>query len=299
MVKRQERIRFRIQSLVTVILNGNLLGFFKGSIHQGGSKSVCIPGLNCYSCPGALGACPLGSLQSSLADPRLHFPFYVLGTLALFGSIFGRLICGWLCPFGWFQDLLYKVPLFKNFKGKRKREQLMTLAGRRKLEWMRYVILIVFVVFLPILPTFAGSFGSPTFCKWICPAGTIFAGWPLVLTITDLRAMVGWIFTWKSLVALLLILAFTRWRRPFCRYLCPLGAIYGFFNRFSLYRLEVDRSACTNCGRCTAVCPVEAPIPAQPNHRSCIRCKNCVAACPEQAIKSGFCLGRNADKFNT
>ena len=275
-----------------MILNGNLLGFSR-EYYQGGA--VRLFGLNCYSCPGALSA--PGSLQSSLADPRLHFPF-TFGTLAL--SVQSSVLDLRLAlSFRWFQDLLYKVPLFKNFKGKRKREQLMTLAGRRKLEWMRYVILIVFVVFLPILPTFAGSFGSPTFCKWICPAGTIFAGWPLVLTITDLRAMVGWIFTWKSLVALLLILAFTRWRRPFCRYLCPLGAIYGFFNRFSLYRLEVDRSACTNCGRCTAVCPVEAPIPAQPNHRSCIRCKNCVAACPEQAIKSGFCLGRNADKFNT
>ena len=49
-----------------------------------------MPVLNCYSCPGALGACPIGSLQAVLGDRRSGFPFYVLGTLMLFGVVLGR-----------------------------------------------------------------------------------------------------------------------------------------------------------------------------------------------------------------
>ena len=82
----------------------------QGRIWQGPSKQVCVPGLNCYSCPGALGACPIGSLQSFMSGAVLRFPFYVLGLMILFGLILGRRICGWLCPFGLVQELLYKIP---------------------------------------------------------------------------------------------------------------------------------------------------------------------------------------------
>lgn len=102
--------RTLIQILTAFLYNGNLPGFLNGRIWQGPSKSICVPGLNCYSCPGALGACPLGALQSSLSGVLLRFPFYVLGLMLLFGLLFGRTVCGWLCPFGFIQELLYKIP---------------------------------------------------------------------------------------------------------------------------------------------------------------------------------------------
>ena len=88
------------QLLAAVLYNSNFKGFFTGKIFRGNIKGTCLPGLNCYSCPGAIGACPLGSLQSGLVNVSYKFPFYGLGTLLLFGLFMGRFICGFLCPFG-------------------------------------------------------------------------------------------------------------------------------------------------------------------------------------------------------
>ena len=138
------RLRLWVQILFAAVTNGYLLGFVKGKIYTGPSKALCLPGLNCYSCPGALGSCPIGSLQAVLGSRNYRFSFYVIGFLMLAGSLFGRFICGWLCPFGLIQDLLYKIP----FLGKRK-----NLPGHRILVWMTYVILGVFVIFLPLAAT--------------------------------------------------------------------------------------------------------------------------------------------------
>ena len=100
-----------IQIISTFLYNPNIFNFFEGKIYKGNAKSVCVPGLNCYSCPGAIGSCPLGSLQNSIANPLLKFPFYILGLLLLFGILLGRTICGFLCPFGLIQELLYKIPI--------------------------------------------------------------------------------------------------------------------------------------------------------------------------------------------
>ena len=72
----------------------------KGNIYKGDLKGMCVPGLNCYSCPGAIGACPLGSLQSALLNSKFKTPYYILGLLIIFGALLGRVVCGFLCPFG-------------------------------------------------------------------------------------------------------------------------------------------------------------------------------------------------------
>lgn len=94
-----------------LLINSYAKGFQSGQIFAGASKSICVPVLNCYSCPGALGACPIGALQTVLGRGR--FPFYVLGLMMAFGVVLGRAICGLLCPFGLVQDLLHKIPLPK------------------------------------------------------------------------------------------------------------------------------------------------------------------------------------------
>ena len=93
-----------IQLITAVLYNCNITGFAKGTIYQGDVKGLCVPGLNCYSCPGAVGACPLGSLQSALVSSKYKLPYYMLGVLLLFGIFFGRVICGFLCPFGFLQE---------------------------------------------------------------------------------------------------------------------------------------------------------------------------------------------------
>lgn len=280
-LQKQSLRRKLTQSAALLLGNAYLPGFFKGEIYQGPTKQVCLPGLNCYSCPGALGACPLGSLQSSFADPRQRISFYVLGFLVLMGGIFGRFICGWLCPFGLFQEWLHKIPGRKIKPEKYPR--LHKIMSRLPL-----VLLAILVIGLPAAGTLTGGYGSPWFCKVVCPSGTLMAGWPLLAANEGLRDLAGWLFGWKSLILVLTIAASVYIKRPFCRYVCPLGAIYGFFNKISLYRVQVDQELCIQCGKCTRQCPMSVPVPLQANTSGCIRCGECAAVCPTGAIHCGF-----------
>lgn len=278
---RQQRFRKWIQSLFVLGSNSYFAGFFNGTIYKGQLKNACLPGLNCYSCPGAIGSCPVGALQNSIADPNQQISFYVLGFLTLTGGLLGRAVCGWLCPFGLVQEWLHKIPSPKF------RPELKAGLHRLLLQG-KYVFLILFVIILPFIPTLTGGFGEPYFCKLVCPSGTLMAGFPLLAVNDQLRALAGWLFGWKSLVLLVFIGLAIVMSRPFCRYACPLGAIYGFFNRISLYRVSVNHSACISCGQCTRQCPMAVTVPADPNTAECIRCGECAAVCPTNAIRVGF-----------
>ena len=98
-----------VQLYAALLTNANIKGFFTGQIYQGPLKAVCTPGLNCYSCPGAAGACPLGALQNALASSGKRVPAYIFGIIILYGILLGRWICGFLCPFGLAQELLHKI----------------------------------------------------------------------------------------------------------------------------------------------------------------------------------------------
>lgn len=273
------RIRRIVQILWTALTNGYAYGYVHNKIYKGKYKKVCVPGLNCYSCPGALGSCPVGAIQAVLSDGN-KFSFYMIGFFLLIGSIFGRFICGWLCPFGLVQDLLYKIPFFRKRK---------SLPGHEILKNLKYIILLVFVIILPMTVLEYGM-GKPWFCKWICPSGTLLAGWPLVGRDPSLQQITGFLFQWKSVI-LIVILVLSLWvYRPFCKYLCPLGGIYSLFNRFSLYKLQIDKASCTHCGACTKACPMSVPVEKKPNHAECIRCGKCSQACPQNAIHMGFYL---------
>ena len=277
----KERTRHLIQAVSALLMNGNLKGFFQGKIWQGQSKQVCVPGLNCYSCPGALGACPIGSLQAVLNGRQKNLSFYVTGLLILFGTIFGRLICGFLCPFGFLQELLYKIPVRK-WKIPKKIDD--------KLRYLKYVILVVFVLLLPAFLHGTYGIGDPWFCKYICPAGTLEGGIPLVSVNSGLRSMVGVLFSWKILILILVLVASMYIYRPFCKYMCPLGAIYGLFNRFSIYQMQVEKDKCTHCGICEKTCLMQVNVTENINSPECIRCGACKNVCPVHAIKSGYWL---------
>lgn len=270
------------QAVWTVIINGNIKGFLEGKIYQGPLKKICVPGLNCYSCPGALGSCPIGSMQAVMGSFEFQASFYVIGFLMMFGSVFGRLVCGFLCPFGFIQDMLNKIPFPKKIK---------TFKGDKILRYLKYLILLVFVIILPMFAVDAIGSGSPWFCKWICPAGTLEGGIPLVTKNVSLQNAIGFLFTWKTTILVVTVLLSIIIYRPFCKYICPLGAIYAFFNKISFYRYFVDEKACTSCGACDKACPMQVKPVKQCNHAECVRCGRCKDVCHVNAISSGFAIG--------
>ena len=276
---KKSNVRHWFQAAWFALTNGYVRGYTNGKIYTGNTKKLCVPGLNCYSCPGALGACPIGALQTILGNGSYRISLYVFGLLSLFGVLFGRLVCGWMCPFGLVQDLLYKIKV----KGKKK-----NLPGHKYLKYLRYLILIVFVVLLTEFVGVVAGVGHPWFCEWICPSGTLLGGIPLVTLNPELREVIGFRFAWKCSLLVIYLVASVWFYRPFCKYFCPLGAIYGLFNSVSTYRLEIDSEKCVKCGACQRACGMDIKTFETPNCTDCIRCGECMRACPKGAISSSW-----------
>lgn len=246
-----------------------------GKLYQGPWKHFCCPGLNCYSCPAATFACPVGALQAVAGSSQFQMSFYAVGFLLAFGVLLGRAVCGFLCPFGLLQELLHKIPFPKR--------KLPRVFG-----CIKYGILLIFVILLPIAATNFMGMGFPAFCAYICPAGTLEGGIPLLLARSRLRGVVGPLFCLKAAILLLTLLGCLSVYRFFCKALCPLGAIYGLLNKISVYHLEVDADRCIHCGKCVAACKMDADPLRHPDSAACIRCGDCRDACPVQAIRLGF-----------
>lgn len=268
-----------MQALWALISNSYLQGFLSGKIYGGRLKELCVPGMNCYSCPGARGACPIGSLQAVIGSYKFKFPYYVLGFLFLVGAILGRFVCGWLCPFGLIQDLLHKIPFPK---------KIGTFRGDKLLRKLKYLLLLVFVILLPLFLVDIIGQGSPYFCKLICPVGTLEGGIPLVLLNRTMRGAVGFLYLWKNVLLFVTIFLSILIYRPFCKYICPLGAIYSFFNPISVFSYRLDPDKCTGCGACRRACQMQIDPMKNCNHLECIRCGRCEKACAAGALKSGF-----------
>ena len=261
-----------IQLYSALLFNANIKGFFNGRIYKGPVKNVCTPGLNCYSCPGASGSCPLGSLQNAFSSTEHGSAYYVVGIILLYGIIFGRFICGWLCPFGLIQELCHKV----------KTPKVKKSGFTRVLSFIKYFLLIFFVVIIPLAYALR-DFPLPAFCKYICPAGTLEGAMGLLANEINSGelARLGPLFTWKFALLVSFIVGSVFIFRFFCRFFCPLGALYGLFNKFSLLGVKLDRSKCIDCGKCLTTCQMD--IHHVGDHE-CISCGDCVSVCPTGAI---------------
>ncbi len=270
-----ELFRHGIQATVGIAQNSKFGNFFSGKIYKGALKNFCVPGMNCYSCPGAVGACPIGSLQAVVGGKK-KFSFYVLGYLALIGVLVGRFVCGWLCLFGLIQELLYKIPTPK-----------LKIPDKidKKLRYLKYFFLFVFVFLLTaLLKAENGLVSVPYFCKYICPVGMLEGGIPLVSKNADLQSSVGGRYAWKGFLLAATVLTSIFIYRPFCKYVCPLGAFYGIFQKFCFLRLTVDKDKCIGCNACAKQCKMNVDVVHNPNSAECIRCGECTKCCPKGAL---------------
>ena len=275
-LRTHRRKRRTVQGIWALLTNAHLSGFVTGRIYSGPLKRFCVPGMNCYACPGALGACPIGALQAMVTGRKPRFAFYVLGWLALLGVLLGRFICGWLCLFGLIQELLYKIPTPKITVPK---------ALDRRLRYLKYGFLLVFVILLPTILRDKFGMSVPYFCKWICPVGMLEGGVPLAILDKGIRSAAHALYAWKLAILVVVLLLSVFIHRPFCKYVCPLGAFYALFQKISVLRMEVDTDACVQCGACAKVCHMQVDPVKAPNSAECIRCGECIHACPQNALK--------------
>ena len=280
------RFRGWIQAGAALLTNMHLPNFLKGGLYQGAGKTVCVPGLNCYSCPAASGACPIGAFQAVVGSSKFSFSYYITGFLILLGVLLGRFICGFLCPFGWFQELLHKIPTKK-----------LSTKKLKPLTYLKYAVLLVMVFLLPAFLVNDVGMGDPFFCKYICPQGVLEGAIPLAIANAGIRSALGHLFTWKLAVLIAVVVLSVLFYRPFCKWICPLGAFYALMNRVSLLGIRVDACKCVSCGKCSKVCQMDVDVVRAPNHAECIRCGKCIGACPVNAISYRYGLDVSAEKI--
>ena len=253
--KQTVRLRGWIQAAATLLTNIHIPNLFKGKIYQGNVKTICVPGLNCYSCPAATGACPIGAFQAVVGSSGFKFSYYITGFFILLGVTLGRFI---------------------------------STARLKPLRYLKYIILIVFVILLPMFVTNSIGMGDPFFCKYICPQGVLEGAIPLSLGNAAIRSALGKLFSFKCFILITVIVLSILFYRPFCKWICPLGAIYSLFNKVSLLNIKVEHNKCVGCGQCSKACKMDVDVCKNPDHPECIRCGACIKACPKDAIHYRF-----------
>jgi ferredoxin-type protein NapH len=192
--------------------------------------------------------------------------------MGVLGAFFGRMICGWACPFGFIQELLHKIPSPK-------------FAVPRPLRYLKYAFLALTIFILPLVVINDFGMGLPWFCKFICQAGNLEAGLPMLFLQPDLQRIIGTLF-WSKFTILLFFLGWSVVAsRPFCRTTCPLGAWYALFKKAKVVRLTLDEKKCTHCKECHDVCPMGVKFNESPDDGECITCLRCLnQACRFGAI---------------
>lgn len=247
------------------VTNGYLKGLLPaGTLWQGQSRGFCVPALNCYACPASIFACPIGTLQHFVIIRAV--PMYFLGLFVTFCMAIGRMACGTICPFGYMQEILYK---FQSSK-------------LRIPAWMTYIKYAVLAGLVIVIPFYTLQ---PWFSK-LCPVGTLIGGLPWVTINPEIRMMVHQLF-WVKIALLIMVVVLSVFsKRPFCRVICPLGAIFSFFNRISILRLSWTEEWCTHCDKCTRICPMDISVYKDANNHNCIRCLDCTQ-CPAVSVVIG------------
>jgi len=238
--------------------------------------TMCSPVFHCYACPLSTFACPIGVIAQFSA---LHvFPFVAFGMLIVVGILFGSLVCGWACPFGFLQDLAAKVPTPKF--------DLPKWTGT-----LRYIVLIGTVLAVPYL---FGE-GHPLFVCRVCPAGALEAAVPAMAGQALASQKIAWPNAVKLTILGIFLIGIFFVRRPWCRILCPLGAIFSLFNRISAFFLRFHPDKCSNCERCHKLCEYGIEPERSPNNWRCVRCLECTQ-CSPQALTFGSIFEQRHEK---
>ncbi len=222
---------------------------------------VC-PFLYCYGCPFAVFGCPIGVIQNFVIYRQV--PLFAIGSLGVYGMLLGRAFCGWACPLGALHDLLSYLRGDKSFEV-------------RRFWFVKFIVLFVVLG--------AAWYAMDTvFCKF-CPSGSLFGAiffrlrYPQSLTFNLPFAI--HMFTLALTIFLALLIS-----RFWCRYLCPLGAIAGAFNKVNIVNISLDEKKCKKCFVCLEACGMGiTKLKDIGSSTDCILCGRCIEACPEKVLR--------------
>jgi MauM/NapG family ferredoxin protein len=237
---------------------------------------------------------PLLAFSSSLAGRFLIKGILFSTLIWIFTLIFGRFWCGWICPMGTLLDILHfhskkRVNIPESFRiGKYFLLGVIlisSLFGFQTLVWFDPISIFQRLLITGILPVMDRVFTwleivlypIPFFSNVINKADLLLR--PAIFPLQPVRfTNIGWIISIPVIIILLNLFSMRFW----CRYLCPLGGLFAFLSRFSIFRRQVDLGKCTCCSQCAQNCPT-GTIDQTAGYRSdpaeCIFCMNCVEAC--------------------
>ena len=180
--------------------------------------------------------CSIGSVQNvalALVEPSYPIPLTVLLMFVLpilFTLLFGRVFCAGVCPIGALQELV-------NVKNFRLSKTVTTVLGL--IPWIYLILAVLFAV----------TNSAFIICRFDPFVGIFRLGGDLALLIFGALLLFFAIFT----------------GRPFCRFICPYGALLSLFSRVSIFNVELTKKQCINCELCHNACPVDAIQPPYDN----------------------------------
>ena len=265
-------MKFRLKRLMSQI-------FFLLSANIGviGIKTgFCYPFLYCHACPYASAGCPIGVIEHGLYRGNivwqfLLFPFLIIGFV---GTIFGRAICGWVCPIGLLQRVTAKSA--RKFQKNTLVKRISQLGIIKYMRYTKYIVLITLV--------FGTTYLTGFMFTDICPIGFLTGTLP-TLVLNPSKFVPNPFFYTAFIIFILFVVLILLVERGWCRYFCPVGAILSLFNKISILHVSVDKDKCIHCDLCTEACPMGIDVPNMYRDPECIQCGKCVDVCPTNAIK--------------
>lgn len=228
------------------------------------------------------GLCPYSIVCFGIPTWRGFFtsnPFIITSIVGLsilvLTPFLGRLFCGWLCPLGAIQEVLYKLT---NGKAKGKGKKVFSDRWHKGLKLLKYFVLLMNLVLAYFL--IQGLYMNA------CPVIAL--------------ANIGNYLIPGAIILFLFIISSVFIERFFCRYLCPYGALMslllklGNFFKIPRIMLSINKNKCVNCELCSGNCPMQIDVDkdAKVSDTDCILCQRCKEKCPRQCIDCEFCNER-------
>lgn len=279
---KQKKVRQRVQTFFVIFITA--ISVFKTLEEQGIKLPFAVSAFHSI--------CPFGAVETlgRIITQGKFIPktnasnFWVFSGVIILSLLFGRVFCSTICPLGSIQDLFYSLgkkirkagqKLVKNKSLKtektektEKKEKTITTLNKIASSF-KYILLIMIIIQTTRLVTLSFVRIDPYYALFNFWNGSALPSAIIVLAIV--------------LILSLFI------SRPWCRWLCPLGALLALFNIISPWKIYRDNTKCTTCKLCEKKCPMGIKILSYKkiNHLDCIACGECYTSCPqENALKS-------------